>query len=221
MKKLDRNIEFIRKELIASKKMRMDPWTTSKRSIEEQQNFKQALVNYYQRDAGNNQLYCMVLNRAYDRQHVIASHIWKYCTRGKGLNEFGLKATDINNPRNGLLVAEGIEKAFDIKQLCFLWDPLQTCFKLVVLDPSLLNQLVVPSTTQKFQDIQSSVLHHPQQNFPYRRILGWHAKMSYEFALEQGWIDSNTFSQFQDYSYLSNPGSLPDSDWKEDDSEQS
>jgi hypothetical protein len=37
-----------------------------------------------------NTIKCMVLNAYFNREIVRASHIWKSCTHGAGLTEFGL-----------------------------------------------------------------------------------------------------------------------------------
>jgi hypothetical protein len=119
-------VSFIAKEVVTQYRLRMDVGTSSKRSKEEQESFKCDLISYYQRQhpTDNKLLKCMVLYDFFPRHLVIASHIWKYCTRGKRLEEFGLKEDDLNNPRNGLLMCGAIEQAFDIKRLCFLVDRL-------------------------------------------------------------------------------------------------
>ena len=215
VQKLNSKLDFIEKELIIAKKLRMDPWISSKRSQTEQQDFKQRLIKYYQRADPPNNIFCMVLNKSYPSKQVIAFHIWKSATNGKGMDEFGLKAKDLHSERNGLLLASAIEQAFDVKRVCFQYNPLNKQLILVVLDPSLLPTLVTPSTTSTFQSISGRCLQHPNGNYPFRRILGWHAKMSYEHAFEQGWIDQATFEQFQDHQKLSNP-SLPDDDWNDE-----
>lgn len=39
--------------------------------------------------------------------------------------------------------------------------------------------------------VDGKPLCHPEGKYPYRRILGWHAKVSIENAIAQGWIDGS------------------------------
>jgi len=219
---VNKKLNYTGNELREAKRQRMDCWTPSKRTQDEQHEFKQALVDYYERQdtvvPGN--LFCMILNRSYPRNQVRASHIWKYATQGKGLVEFKLSFEDISSPRNGMLLAEDIEKAFDSKQVCFICG-LGKDITLAVLDPTLLTQFVSPSTSKTFNDINGAVLQFPTGKFPYRRILNWHAKLAYEEAFSRMWINDNTFQLYQDYGNLSEDASNPDYDyernWESDD----
>jgi len=190
------------KETILGKRNRLDVWTLSKRTKEDQQDFKDALIDFYKREdptqRGN--IFCMILDRSYPRKKIIAGHIWSSCTRGKGLKEFGLKESDLNEPRNGLLLAEAIEKAFDTKRVCFMWDPLQKQIKLCVLDPSLRNDHVLPSKSTYFKDIDGKPLHHPVDKIPFRRILKWHAELSFGEARAHHWISEEKFKELSDWN---------------------
>lgn len=207
----NRKLNYTGKELRMAKRQRMDCWTPSKRTQTEQTEFKQKVIEFYQRQDPNvpGNLLCMVLNRSYPRDQVRAAHMWKYKTYGKGLEEFGLEYSDVSSPRNGLILAEGIEQAFDAKQVCFFCG-LGKDITLAVLDPTLLNKLVAPSTQKTFQDINGSKLLFPPGNLPFRRILNWHAKLSYEEALSRKWIDKATFDLYEDYGKLSDNASNPD-----------
>ena len=48
---------------------------------------------------------------------VRVGYIWKSCTHGEGLEEFCLHPADVNSLRNGILIAENIEKPFDVKEI--------------------------------------------------------------------------------------------------------
>jgi len=157
-----------------------------------------------------NMLFCMVLNRGYPRVNIRAAHIWKHATHGEGLEEFQLDASDISSERNGFLLAEAIEGAFDSKQLCFLYNPLQQNLVCCVLDPSILENYVTPSTTTKFRDIDGKPLVHPPGCMPFRRLLSWHAQCSFNVALRRKWIDDTKFQTFKDFHSLSEGASIPD-----------
>jgi len=208
--RLEKKIDLIGKESIIHKRKRLDAWTPSKKSKTEQKEFKEALIDYYQRADPNqpNNLFCMILNRSIQRDQVIASHIWKFATHGEGLEEFGLDKSDVSSPRNGLLLAKPIENAFDSKQVCFCYDPFNKKLKLEVLDPSIMEAVVYAQT--KFKDINGHYLHHPQDCNPFRRILSWHAKLAFELAKNRNWIDENKFKLFVDFADLSTGASIPD-----------
>ena len=208
----NKTVAIVAKEVDIQHRVRMDIWTESKRTKVEQSDFKEALVTYYERNHPSEQnfLKCMVMNRFFSRETVIASHIWKYSTNGRGLEEFGLPESSVSEARNGLLLCKNIEQAFDTKRLCFLIDRLRpTIFYLKVLDPSLLDAFVVSESNGKtFRRIDGATLQFPENRYPYRRILDFHAKCSYRIAISRRWLQANeTFSDFFD---LSIDASIPD-----------
>ena len=144
----------------------------------------------------------MVLGRRFRRDTVRAAHIWKFCTQGRGLEAFGLEETDLSSPRNGLLVADAIEQAFDIKRLCFLWNPFTKRLVVHLLDPLLKAQMVVPSE-ELFADIHGKPLLTPESRYPFRRLLAFHARASFNRALRAKWITDDEFKQFHDFLRLS------------------
>eukprot|EP01033_Poteriospumella_lacustris_P002927 gene2927-2137_t len=194
----------------------MDKWTSSKRTRQEQTGFKNSLVSFYQRahPSDPNQLKCMVVDSFFPRQLVRASHIWKFETEGDGLTEFGLHPSDLSNPRNGFLLCEDIEKAFDVKRVCFLVDRLRSNdLYIKVLDPFLLDPTTSPvvcqgHTTLRFCDIDGLQLQCPPGCLPFRRILDFHAKCSFEKAINKGWLAPS--SSFADFFDMSVDSSIPD-----------
>ena len=191
-----------------------DIWTEQGRSDTEQATFKDGMIKYYKRKSRfpfTNQLKCMVTGEWHGRGDVIAAHIWMSKTRGKGLPKFGLSITDLTSPRNGFLVLKDIEEAFDRKQLCFLYRPLtnQGKFTVKILDPSVRNLAIRKSTKSlTFGQIDGVELQHPSQKFPFRRLLGFHARCSYANAREKGWISAD--SVFDEYFDISETASAPD-----------
>jgi hypothetical protein len=214
--KQSRKLEFVTKEVVIQHRMRMDIWTESNRSKQEQQAFKESLIPFYvcQHHSNPHLLRCMVLNDFFPRHLVIGSHIWKSCTHGDGLEEFGLQVNDLINPRNGILMCKEIEQAFDTKKLCFLVDRINTNnLVLKVLDPVLLSPSTSPFVIEgnsqlRFCDIDGYSLHHPVNRIPFRRILDFHAKRSYQKAINRGWLAAS--STFDDFFDMSIGASIPD-----------
>ena len=192
-----------------------DVWTEQGRTEVEQTAFKNGLIKYYRRNSFvpfSNQLHCMVTSEWHNREDVIASHIWPSKTRGKGLPKFGLSFNDLMNPRNGFLVLKDIEDKFDRKQLCFLYDPLVNPGKYVVkiLDPSIRGLIIKKSKgeSRTFESIDGAELQHPPGKFPYRRLLGFHARCAYAIAREKNWIPPESI--FREYFDISSTASAPD-----------
>lgn len=198
-------------QLHGGKSVSRDIWTMSKRTKSEQASFKDDLVRFYDRadPSTRENLFCMVLDRSYPRNQVRAAHIWKRCTNGIGLDAFGLSSENLEDPRNGLLLAEAIEEAFDVKRVCFVAEsPLSHASKLLlkVLDPALMDAHVTPSTTRKFGDINGAPLSLTNGNTPYRRILSFHAQCSFAHARASGWISREYHDAMDPYWTLSESG---------------
>jgi len=188
-----------------------DIWSESGRSVAEQQDFKKRLFSFYKRKGYLRDARCMVTNQWHPTRIIIASHIWKSCTHGDGLHKFGLERKDCFSPRNGFLVLEDIKKRFDVKHLCFLYNPLTQKFAVKIMNPSI-NALVIEHSEPQltFRDIDGMHLHHPEEKIPYRRLLSFHARCSFRNAREENWITAEEESAFVPYHNLSETASVPD-----------
>ena len=200
-------------------KSELDCWdTSSTRTADEQDEFKNKLIVYYQCGQTNTkEIKCMILNKYFDRQLVRASHIWKASTKGIGLTKFKLKESNLNDARNGLLMYQSIDKAFDRKKLCFLYDPFRSFLYVKILCPYLKETFIVDDTTRTtvnelrtFNDIDGAVLQLPPNIFPYRRLLNWHSRCSFRNAKANKWINED--EQLEDFFHLSDLISLPGDD---------
>jgi hypothetical protein len=216
---LNRNSEIqtktnvlIARELLAQKRRRMDVWTPSKRSKQDQEDFKLKLITFYQRQDPDNSknLFCQVLNRSYPRAQVRAAHIWPCSAGGDDLQEFNLQKNDLWSARNGLLLCERLQQAFDEKHACFVYDSFKQQLFLRVLNPYIMDEYVTPSTSLRFRDINHWLLHCPSGSLPFRRLLSYHAKRSFENALNFRWIVQNEFDEFRTFYDLSVGSSDPD-----------
>lgn len=151
----------------------------------------------------------MILNNEYNRQDVIASHIWKFSKRFYGLERLGLTIKDINSPRNGLLLVKAIEEKFDIKDVCFLYDPLKQMIFLKILNPGIFDIVVLPSP-KTFREIDGSPLKFPKDRPPFRRILNLHALLSFRHAKAMGWSTVGPDEVVNNYFDLSDTASMPE-----------
>ncbi|CAF1499317.1 unnamed protein product [Rotaria sp. Silwood1] len=121
IQKLSLKVDYLLQQNKDRLKNELDCWDiSSTRTKEEQDDFKNKLITYYNCGSPKMRIIkCMILNKYFDRNFVRASNIWKAATKGVGLDEFKLNEYDVNNERNGLLLYESIEKALDYKKVMF------------------------------------------------------------------------------------------------------
>jgi len=197
------DVRQVKKKQQEAELEKLDVWSESKRSEFEQPAFKNDLINYYQRQDPNNanNLLCMGLNQSLPKSDVIASHIYKHAFP-INLDAFGIDRTEINNPRNGLLLAKKIEQAFDIKHLCFLYNPINQQLVFRVLNPALLPVQIHNNYPDTFAALNNQPLQLPAGVYPWKRLLGFHAHCSYRYARQVQWItatDHDHFKQHEDF----------------------
>jgi hypothetical protein len=187
-----------------------DIWTEGGRSTTEQTKFKDALIQFYERSPYfSSKVRCMATGILRSRDLVISSHIWKQYKHGVGLPKFGLRREDSKSPRNGLLLLKDIELKFDVKEVCFVYNPLTLRFCVKVLNPALLTGVITNSNGKTFASINDQPLQHPRSKFPFRRLLSFHAHCSYKAAREKNWITQKDFEDFQPFHALSDSASVP------------
>ena len=182
-------------EASQTRRKRLNPWCSTNRTVTEQSQFKESLLTHYSRTAPTTedkkpQVRCMVSDVVLPRPVVIASHIWKHCTMGEGLNEFGLKPADVDSCRNGLLLAMEIERHFDVLRVAFSYNLLTDQFTFHVLDATLLPLPIVDLKDKQtknrlsayppleevptFKALDGKVMQWTAPALPFRRLLAWH-----------------------------------------------
>ena len=155
---------------------------------------------------------CMASGMVLPQHLVRAAHIWKYATGGEGLEVFGLRIVDVHNTRNGLLVAEKVDSAFDVKRVGWEYDMLHDSFRFRVWDQELLQQPIcklspaetaalrahgaasglsenAPEMTGRvptYAELNGRTLEHPPGCMPYRRLMAWHYKCGHDAYVRQG-----------------------------------
>jgi hypothetical protein len=173
--------------------------------------FKLAVIAYYGRQVSTahgkiTSARCMVSDAVAQYGDLRPAHLVKHSTPNL-LALYGISPLEVNSPRNGVLLLDSIEKAFDRLDACFLYDPITSELLFKVLNPNLLTSRIQPSSAvelRTFADIDGATLQCPAGQLPYRRILSVHAKFSYSRALSFGWI-ANT-AQLNTYFNLSSAG---------------
>jgi hypothetical protein len=197
------------KDIVKNLKRKYNPWeiTSSQRTQSEQENFRKDLIQYYQCDDGTGKIRCMLLNQHFQKK-VIAAHLIP-CASKNTFEDIDLDPDALFNVRNGLMLYESIEKAFDRLDVCFWWDSVENDpmkkLKFLVLDPNLKATKVVVDPTLNisttFQDLNNQPLNVPQENgkpkYPYLRVLNWHGKCAIQKAISRSWIPKSY--QYEDF----------------------
>lgn len=198
-KKVDDLREALANAEIRRLRQLLDCWHSNARTVIESNVFKEGLATYYGcTRATDTHFKCMLTNAFYPRHEVRASHIIKRSTEGDTMHLYGLPP-NVDHVRNGLLLLEPIEQAFDRKDICFLYNSLTNQLVAKVLNPSLMGELMPKSGprgstatyTQTYGSVDGLVLQLPTGVFPYRRALSMHAKFAYSRALHLGWITAS------------------------------
>lgn len=100
---------------------RLDPWTPSRATLERSPEFKFQLITTHSPVPFANSCVCMITGLVFAKQNVVAAHVWKFATGGKGLEDLGLSRDIVDTVANGFLCIKAVEKCFDIKDICFFF----------------------------------------------------------------------------------------------------
>jgi len=194
-------------DLVRSMRYRaMCPDKETARSTESQAAFKNALVARYQAGFCRNgkrfisaptsftHIQCAVTGWKTSKQQCCAGHLLPHASAHDAL-AFGLSPDDINDERNGLLLAQGVEKVMHPPlRVCFLFDVLNNSWKFAVLDPELMKQVVRP-TPKRFHELHQKALEIPPGKSPWKRLLWVHAEHAISGAMKKGWIKGQAWEE--------------------------
>jgi hypothetical protein len=169
------------------------------RSRNSQISFKKELARLYshKKERYYNHLTCLVTGERLLYQECIAGHIVPH-SAAQRLVEFGLSSSHINDSTNGMLWAQGIEDVFHpAGKVCILYDFLHNKLVFKVLDISLLDKIIKP-TSKKFKDVDGTALSLPENVFPKKRFIWCHARAAILAAHEQNLININSEPAWSD-----------------------
>ncbi|KAG2447328.1 hypothetical protein HYH02_007657 [Chlamydomonas schloesseri] len=148
----------------------------------------------------------MLLNEMLPMTLVTGSHLFKYCWKPYLRTPLGL--SDINDPRNGLLLFKPLKHAFDDSRICFsmVEEVGGPKFRLELLDPSLKDvklwdyaednhpckgygkhQICTYAAEATFGELQGKALVFEDANRPCKRCLQFQAKQALRRAKEEEW----------------------------------
>lgn len=131
-----------------------------------------------------------------DKDTVTAAHLLKHATAEHMREQFDF--SDINDYQNILVLAKGIEGAFEMGRIYFEWKDDRT-FILQVWDKSVLKEPIHDGAQKKIGDCVGKALLIPSGvKPPYKRVLSDHAQHSYYVAVQKKWIEE-TCSKPREY----------------------
>jgi hypothetical protein len=134
------------------------------------------------------------------RQRVLAAHTWP---RFKS-PPFNVSLRSIDDAANGMFLLHDIEKAFDLRRVCFLCCPFQRTMQFYVLDPSL--HAVSPTRcNETFAELHSTIISVDPQRRPSFRLLSLHCLRAALHAVKQGWISPEEANQLETFYQVSSP----------------
>ena len=120
-------------------------WRTNYRTVAESAEFKHSVINYYSRAVNVDSTgelitaRCMVSNEVFAYNELTPAHLVKHSTP-QLMKCYGLLPSDIDNPRNGILILEAIdEESFDRLDACFLYNNFSSKISFKVLRPGLMD----------------------------------------------------------------------------------
>lgn len=156
------------------------------------------------------QLRCMMTGCMLPRLDVCAAHLIGNCMQVYALKCFGI--SDIDSPKNGLLVVKPIEEAFDDSRLCFSFDVTRNSFILHVLDASYLTRKLsdhpqLTRSTKKilgnrtFGDLEGLPLQFPNSKRPFKRVLQFQARQAIALATGRGTLPETFSAEQWDFDY--------------------
>jgi hypothetical protein len=170
----------------------------TQRSEKSQRAFKDKLVSRYSNKAnittkkGNVEvgLRCMVTGTVLPFDQCIAGHIVPHHAAAQ-LPCFGEVPSEINNPKNGLLWAQGIEDIFHPpKRVCIMYHFFTKQLHFMVLDPELL-EVEIKGTKIMFKNVNNRVV-DCGDCLPSLRYLWRHASASIREAEKAGWLNAGS-----------------------------
>jgi hypothetical protein len=149
-------------------------WTSSRVSGTRDHNLRQSLKTAlgYSKKA---KVRCMATRKEGNGEQVIGAHILPCCSDEVRLKSLGLKLEDLKSTRNGLFLADGVEKAFDTLKISFVkTNLLQDSLHLKIWDKSCFNTPLWEGCEETIGDFDDAVL-NLEKHSPYLRALSYQA----------------------------------------------
>jgi len=166
--------------------------TKKHKKVTEQKEFRDNLVVHYQDGKGD--ATCM-LTGVSGSNKVKAAHIFPKSKLNRASELFEFKKDEIQSPRNGLLLARRIERAFDKRFLTFVYHPFNHKYYCCVVNPYLASVPIALGASATFATLDGMELKIPS-NKPYHRLLRHHSLSSLTKALNRQWKVSQDNADF-------------------------
>jgi hypothetical protein len=133
-----------------------------------------------------NLVYCMVSGIGSVGDNIRAAHLVPAVSKPEILRQLSMRPSDVDDVRNGLLLARHIEAAYDKLEVSFVKNPLLTDgLILKIWNPELKGKLIFPDSNYKIGDFENAPLCLTFRNGktgahePFMRALSYQAYMAY------------------------------------------
>jgi len=146
---------------------------------------------------------CMLTGQKGNGDFVVAAHLAPARSKIKILNQIGMKESDISDPRNFLLLASNIEKAYDSLQLSFIKEnALSTRLVMKIWDDTIRKNKIWPNSNLVIGSYEGRPLNLGRHK-PFKRALSFQAYQAYlkfsyienEIRLEYGSDDQTEYAK--------------------------
>jgi hypothetical protein len=173
--------------------------------------FKKSLLAEYGLHSG----VCQLLGAGFEERVIRGAHLFKHAWND--VEDLKLLDLDsIDNVRNGLLLFQPIEAAFDDSRLCFL--PAGSTFSVHIIDPTLRDKRLVdrlekrlpkkslpPGAFQTFGALEGRCLQFSTALRPFARVLCFHSRQALSRARDENWnpdpVDPSLLDNWSDGDY--------------------
>jgi hypothetical protein len=172
-----------------------NPWATLTTSAESQSGALRAgLLDMY----GSPTCLLSGIEQQQDKKVlVVAAHLWPKA-RAKEFAQWENQngetiCSSIDDTANGMLLLQGIERAYDKQRVIFLCDPFEIALQLRVLDPSLKSTCPTgcPWTFEQLEQCRIGRSKIDEDRRPSFKVLSYHASVGVRAAVSKGWLSQD------------------------------
>lgn len=189
-----------------------NPYSGSQFTTPDRKNdHRQKIVQFYYPSVRLDKVKCMLTGFFGDGKSVIAAHILPHSSKAEVTQLAGIEHSELNDPRNCLLLAEEIEEAFDRLDISFISDlkPFNPEFVLKIWTPAnllptkghpgdarlldIVSKANVKKNVLKFVKKIGDFEGHPLTlpRLPFTRLLAFQAYLALERAKSNKWVLNN------------------------------
>jgi hypothetical protein len=178
-----RRMEVVQKYTMESIRVAVNPWETMSNTTDGTvRDLRKKFSNGY--GLGDIDM-CMLTELKPGPNNLKLSHLLPISTKADVYQSLGFRGSDVNTPRNFLVLCIHVEEAFDALRISFVPDPsspLVRKYVMKVWDERVLSEKVHPFSVTTINDYVGkslTLMVNGHAHEPFRRVLSYHAFMAY------------------------------------------